>query len=152
MKLIIRGLADHAHRRWSTWIKAVYKTCEVGPQGCIIIPAQLANTWLGLAEAPWGALETHDQEIALEEANDILKIVMASKEANPANVALRDYFAAHAIPEVMRQMQANRTAEDKGKGAACAYLVADAMMAYRAKYPKTEGEKHCPDQSPCEKK
>ena len=77
---LLEMLAAIEHDRWAHWQRYVHSKCEPGPDGSLIIPAELADRWGAQIATPYSQLSEPEKESDREQVQRYLPVIIAALE------------------------------------------------------------------------
>lgn len=71
---MLEKLSDAEHDSWSRWMKYLFAKSVKGPDGVVVIPADLVERWERQANTPYSELSEQEKESDRKEARIQIKI------------------------------------------------------------------------------
>jgi hypothetical protein len=68
-------LAALAHEQWSGWMLYLFQKSDDGPNGSVVIPAELVSRWLRQMTATYAELPENEKDSDRDEADKMLAII-----------------------------------------------------------------------------
>ena len=72
---LLETLSSIEHERWSHWQRYVHSKCIAGPDGSLVIPANLVKRWERLIATPYSDLTEAEKESDREQVRKYLPII-----------------------------------------------------------------------------
>lgn len=80
---LLDQLAAAEHERWAHWQQFVHEQCRPGPDGSLVIPAELVERWATQIATPFSALTEAEKESDRDQVRRYLPIISeALREAD----------------------------------------------------------------------
>lgn len=77
-ELLLDQLAAAEHERWAHWQQYVHQQCQVGPDGSLTIPAELADRWAKQISTPFAQLTDAEKDSDRDQVRRYLPIIAAA--------------------------------------------------------------------------
>jgi hypothetical protein len=75
---LIDALASIEHERWAHWQQYMHSKGQRGPDGSLILPAELVNRWENQVNTPYKDLSEAEKESDREQVRRYLPLITAS--------------------------------------------------------------------------
>lgn len=72
---LLNRLAAAEHERWAHWQQYVHEQCQPGPDGSLIIPAELVHRWTEQISRPFAELTDAEQDSDRDQVRRYLPII-----------------------------------------------------------------------------
>jgi hypothetical protein len=72
---LLERLADLEHQRWSHWQRFVHSRCLPGPDGSLIIPAELVRRWEQQVSTPYSELTEREKDSDRDQVRRYLPVI-----------------------------------------------------------------------------
>lgn len=81
---LLDRLAAEEHERWAHWQQYVHEQCQPGPDGSLIIPAELVHRWTEQINTPFAQLTDAEKDSDRDQVRRYLPIIAeAIRQAVP---------------------------------------------------------------------
>ena len=82
---LLDHLAAAEHARWARWQLYIHEHCQPGPNGALIIPAELVDRWTAQIHTQFSELTDMEKESDRDQVRRYLPIIAeALREARPS--------------------------------------------------------------------
>lgn len=75
---LIDVLAAIEHERWSHWQRYLHSQCDVGPDGSLTIPSEVASRWTEQMSTPYAELSEQEKESDRSQVRRYLPTIVAA--------------------------------------------------------------------------